>query len=324
MTPALRYLSLGAGVQSTTLALMIEHGEVPAVDCAIFADTGWEPRAVYEHLTWLEGVLSYPVHRVTAGNLRQHVLDGAKLKPRLVEKVVRPVASEYVALVRGEDGTIVDVLDVTVSGPEETVTVEEVPRDIYRGIPAYTRQVDGSFGMLRRQCTREYKITPILGKVRDLLGLTARQRVPKDVIVEQLTGISADEADRAKPAQEPWLRRLYPLLDLRITRAGCLAWLRAHGYPQPPRSACLGCPLHTIGEWERIRRDPESWADVVEVDEAIRGGLVGGIKAPEVYLHARGKPLTETVRDTSGQGELALDENDRGGWPNECEGMCGV
>ena len=39
----LRILSLGAGVQSTTLALMAAHGEVEAPDCAIFADTGWEP-----------------------------------------------------------------------------------------------------------------------------------------------------------------------------------------------------------------------------------------------------------------------------------------
>ncbi len=40
----LRVLSLGAGVQSTTLALMAAHGEIgPMPDCAIFADTGWEP-----------------------------------------------------------------------------------------------------------------------------------------------------------------------------------------------------------------------------------------------------------------------------------------
>ena len=47
----LRALSLGAGVQPTTLDLMAAHGAVgPMPDCAIFADTGWEPRAVYEHL----------------------------------------------------------------------------------------------------------------------------------------------------------------------------------------------------------------------------------------------------------------------------------
>ena len=36
----LRVLALGAGVQSTALALMIEKGEFEKVDCAIFDDTG--------------------------------------------------------------------------------------------------------------------------------------------------------------------------------------------------------------------------------------------------------------------------------------------
>jgi hypothetical protein len=62
--PKLRVLSLGAGVQSTTIALMAARGEIPAPDCAIFADTGDEPRAVYEHLAWLRspGILPFPIH----------------------------------------------------------------------------------------------------------------------------------------------------------------------------------------------------------------------------------------------------------------------
>ena len=48
--PTLRLLSLGAGVQSTTLLLMSLCGELPKLDAAIFADTGWEPARVYEHL----------------------------------------------------------------------------------------------------------------------------------------------------------------------------------------------------------------------------------------------------------------------------------
>ena len=63
-------ISLGAGVQSTTLCLMAMHGFLPMPDCAIFADTGWEPAAVYEHLTWLESVLSFPIYRVSNGNIR--------------------------------------------------------------------------------------------------------------------------------------------------------------------------------------------------------------------------------------------------------------
>jgi hypothetical protein len=49
-TQTMRLLSLGAGVQSTTLLLMSVYGDLPKLDAAIFADTGWEPKRVYEHL----------------------------------------------------------------------------------------------------------------------------------------------------------------------------------------------------------------------------------------------------------------------------------
>jgi hypothetical protein len=76
----LRALSLGVGVQSTTLALMAAHGEIcPMPDRAIFADTGWEPKAVYEHLEWLmsPNVLPFPVHIVSAGNIRDGLMEAA-------------------------------------------------------------------------------------------------------------------------------------------------------------------------------------------------------------------------------------------------------
>jgi hypothetical protein len=72
----LRVLSLGAGVQSTTLALMAANGDHEAPDCAIFADTGWEPKAVYEHLARLIKALPFPVHIVSAGNLREDAIAG--------------------------------------------------------------------------------------------------------------------------------------------------------------------------------------------------------------------------------------------------------
>ena len=65
--PRLTVLSLGAGVQSTTMALMAAHGEItPMPDIAIFADTGNESQRVYEHLQWLcsPNVLPFPVIKV--------------------------------------------------------------------------------------------------------------------------------------------------------------------------------------------------------------------------------------------------------------------
>ena len=46
--PDLRILSLGAGVQSSTLLMKIYNGEIAPVDAAIFADTGNEPKEVYD------------------------------------------------------------------------------------------------------------------------------------------------------------------------------------------------------------------------------------------------------------------------------------
>lgn len=67
-----QYLSLGAGVQSSTLALMAAAGEVgPMPKGAIFADTQAEPASVYKWLDWLEKQLPFPVYRVTKGSLTE-------------------------------------------------------------------------------------------------------------------------------------------------------------------------------------------------------------------------------------------------------------
>ena len=63
-------ISLGAGVQSSTMALMAERGEIePMPLCAIFADTQAEPASVYTWLDWLEKKLSFPIFRITKGDL---------------------------------------------------------------------------------------------------------------------------------------------------------------------------------------------------------------------------------------------------------------
>jgi hypothetical protein len=67
----LRVLSLGAGVQSSTLALMMAKGEIPPCDHAIFADTQAEPAEVYKWLDWLEQNVPFPVVRASFGDLTE-------------------------------------------------------------------------------------------------------------------------------------------------------------------------------------------------------------------------------------------------------------
>ena len=70
------FLSLGAGVQSSTIALMAAHGEItPMPDAAIFADTKAEPASVYKWLDWLQVKLPFPVYRVSRGDMTKDSLN---------------------------------------------------------------------------------------------------------------------------------------------------------------------------------------------------------------------------------------------------------
>jgi len=58
----------------------------PKVDAAIFADTQAEPDSVYKWLDWLESAVSFPIIRVTHGNLTEQSLT-PKLKVKNKNKL---------------------------------------------------------------------------------------------------------------------------------------------------------------------------------------------------------------------------------------------
>lgn len=260
-------ISLGAGVQSTTMALMAKEGEItPMPDCAIFADTGWEPKAVYAHLERLIAALPFPVHIVSAGNIRESIINHTNTTQR------------------------------------------------YAAVPWFIRG-DDKDGMGRRQCTSEYKIQPIERKQRELLGYKPRQRIP-DKSIEVWIGISWDEMQRMKDPRNKWQVNRWPLIEKEMRRWQCQEWLKAYGW-NAPRSACLGCPFHSDAEWRAIKQNPEEWADVVEVDKALReGGNIRGMRSP-AFMHAKRVPIDQVDFDNEEDcGQLSF--------LSECEGMCGV
>ena len=73
-THSLTVTSLGGGVQSSVMTLMASggaFGQLP--DCAIFADTHWEPSTIYTNLDWLSRNLSFPLYVVDNGrSLREN------------------------------------------------------------------------------------------------------------------------------------------------------------------------------------------------------------------------------------------------------------
>ncbi len=160
-------------------------------------------------------------------------------------------------------------------------------------------------GMIRRQCTSDYKIVPIRRAMRSLVGKRGQ--------VELWMGISADEWARMKDSDRQWITHRYPLVERRISRQGCLDWLAGHGYPKPPKSACTFCPFHSNAVWREMKQtDPVSWREAVEFDAQVRHlPRIAG----EVYLHSSLKPLDEVYL---GEDQIDL-------WANSCEGgHCGV
>ena len=196
----------------------------------------------------------------------------------------------------------------------------------FASMPLFVVGKGGKRGMIRRQCTREYKIKPVQSKLRELVGLNPRQRA-KDVLVEQWVGISLDEVERVSDSRVPWIRNRHPLVfDLRMSRWDCEVWLHRHGV-KAPRSACIGCPFHSDAEWRHIRdTDPEAWADAVQFDRAIRSGAIAqeGKKQllSEAYLHPQMVPLDEvdlTTEEERGQGRLFIVRDTS---PAECGISC--
>ncbi len=289
-----RILSLGAGVQSTCVLLMSCKGILPRLDCAIFADTQWEPKEVYTHLEWLKKEAEdygIPVHIVTAGNLRKDAIDFR------MNRV-------------SDDGKR------------------------YASMPVFVKNPDGSGGIVRRQCTSEYKINPVEKFIRrEILGLAYKQQAPRVPVVEHWFGISADELYRMRTSPNKWQTFRYPLIkDLAIkkpgllfeqgyTRQDCIDWLKKN-YPNRhvPRSACIGCPFHSDDEWLRIKANPEEWKDAVEFDYAMRAAEKANqnqrrLRAGDLYLHNSLIPL-DMVEFKPGKNSDAMG--------NECLGMCGV
>jgi hypothetical protein len=195
----------------------------------------------------------------------------------------------------------------TVSGGDlraEAIAAAEGGGSRFASMPLYIANPDGSKGILRRQCSKEYKIAPVRRELRRR-GLNS---------VEMWLGISRDEIERQKPADVQWVANRHPLIELQMSRADCSAWLADHGFPEPPKSACLGCPYTDDHRWFDMRENrPEEWADAVEADRALR--QLPRVDS-ETFLHRSLVPLEDAVLDPSDVGQLDLQ--------GECEGVCFV
>ena len=280
-TDMLRILSLGAGVQSSAVLLMACRGYWPEnLDACIFADTQWEPAEVYQ---WLDEVL----------------------EPE-AEKAGIPIYRVTAGDIRA------DALVSQVRG-----TKEKGSR--WASMPYYTKDRETNKpGMIRRQCTTEYKIEPVTRELRRLLGLKKGERAKPGIQVEQWFGISSDEVQRMRDSRFHYIRNHYPLIshDPPLDRMSCKHWMKKNGFPEAPRSACVACPYRSDQEWRRLKNgNPEEWKQAVEFDEAVR--VCGGMKG-DIFVHPSRQPLSSVDLSTDyDRGQISL-------FGEDCAGMCGV
>lgn len=267
-------ISLGAGVQSSTMALMAAKGAItPMPDAAIFADTQGEPASVYRWLDWLEQQLPFTVHRVAAGSLAAKTLEMRTTKDgRLYSQTNIPV---FTLSPTGAKGKI----------PFRSCTAHFKLRPLLKRL----KQI---CGVKKRNPTNDNDLIPN---------------------VTSWIGISVDELQRMKPSRNWWVKNRWPLVEMRFTRQRCHEWMRDNGFPEPPRSACVFCPFHNNAEWRRLKNDePEEFAKAVQFEKdltAARSKSTNFSATP--FLHRSCVPL-DTIdfssEEDNGQLNLWNDE----------------
>lgn len=280
----LRILNLGAGVQSTVLYAMIADGELPPVDCAIFADVGDEPQAVYDHLQFLKTIGGPEIKVVKAGenSLGDNLIKGVNSTGQ------RHVSIPTFLAVDGKQSAM---------GRRQCTSeykIKPIEKDIRRmlGIqPGGRLKADDA-------------VVQIFGLSFDEPNRVAR-------VKDQYRG------------RKNWTAE-FPLFDDYMTRQDCLSWLaKRFPEVRVPRSACVFCPYRSDDEWIYLRdTDPQGFQRAIEIDRAIRmetSACTRGMHA-EQFLHRSCQPL-ELVQLQASPPDLqrripwaAMD----------CEGMCGV
>ena len=250
-------ISLGGGVQSSTMALMAAHGDLtPMPEYAIFADTQNEPESVYSWLEWLDERLPFPIVRITKGCLRDAVLT-----VRTSRKGNSYTNSNVPAFLK------------TSGLRKEGKQMRQCTRDF---------KIDIILREVRKLATpsiRQWK--------------SSNKSLPIPVI--QWIGISRDEIFRIKPSRLPYISHRWPLIELGMTRWKCLDWMKDKGYPPPPRSACVFCPYHSDAEWRRLRdQEPSEFKKAVKFEQEYQIALSRIERRQAVpFLHRSLLPLDQ-------------------------------
>lgn len=161
-----------------------------------------------------------------------------------------------------------------------------------------------------RSCTDEFKIRVVSKEVK-------RRGATKERPALVGLGISLDEYRRIRAASDPrspLIYRVYPLIDLEMTRQDCLNVIAKEGLPIPPRSACWFCPFHSLEEWRRLQREtPDLFEKSCQLEEAMQARRIALGKDAVYFTDAGARERLPLQRIVGPDVQLTMEEE-------SCEG----
>ncbi|BDD03733.1 hypothetical protein [Aureibacter tunicatorum] len=199
----------------------------------------------------------------------------------------------------------------------------------FASIPAFTEtNGSGEVGMLKRQCTGEYKITQVNKQIKKIQGLGKFDRYND---AEVWIGISLEECQRVNSPKITNFKNVFPFCNAEstkengvnhemnkyfdnygITRSEIIKWMNKMGFPDVGRSSCAFCPYMSNSEWAEVKKDPKTWKKVVELDSHIRNSTKKGVQQP-IYLTDQLVPINQAYFNEAQVNAF-----------EDCEGYCHI
>lgn len=260
MTPQLRIFSSGGGKQSIAALVLSAQGKID-FPIHVFCNVGDDS----ENPDTLRYVEEYAKPYAEDNNIAFHEI--IKKKGR---KPARGVADER---------------------PQETVYSRAMADNKTIGIPVF---MPGSGAPSRRNCTVDFKIMQVNRVARELGATdTNPAMIGIGISLDEFQRMSSDDPDRL------YVRKVYPLIDLRLTRADCENIIRRAGLPVPPKSSCYFCPFHSMATWHELKnKQPELFDKAVEMEQTLNKKRAK-IGKDSVWLTRKMRPLDQVVGDQS-------------------------
>lgn len=238
----LKILSCGAGMQSTSLALMscenalngICHPHVPIYDAIIFCDTMCEPPWVYNQVSF-------------------------------IEKACKNAGIKFVVLKTDLYGHYMNNFGYK----------------SVRSIPFWSLSPEGKKGKMKRACTLDFKILEIQRYIKfNLIGYdytkkNARNKIEDIGAHEMHIGFSQEESQRVFNSYNPFYINKFPLIDMGFQRADSFKYNYEVWGLETKASACAICPFHRNYFFQHLKSNhPDTYKKVILFDELIEKNQV--------------------------------------------------